>query len=133
MDIHTCIRCKGTFWTDEMTRKGRSDGSPRYSYCRGCEAERNKEWRQHNREYYNKSQNLRKKVAEAMNPGTNAARMRALRAYPDKQPCEVCGDSNGQRHHRDYSEPLEIVWLCQTCHTRLHYHEGGVKSATTVH
>jgi hypothetical protein len=36
--------------------------------------------------------------------------------------CEVCGD-DGQLHghHHDYSEPLEVTWVCQKCHTRIHH------------
>ena len=29
-----------------------------------------------------------------------------------KQPCEVCGDTNVEAHHKDYTKPLEINWLC---------------------
>lgn len=37
-----------------------------------------------------------------------------------KKPCEVCGDSNSQGHHNDYSKPLEVVWLCRKHHNKLH-------------
>lgn len=48
----------------------------------------------------------------------NTARRRAQRAYPTPQPCEKCGASQEtQRHHPDIQKPLEIVWLCQACHT----------------
>ena len=30
--------------------------------------------------------------------------------------CERCGDKNTQAHHPDYSKPLEVIWLCRTCH-----------------
>jgi hypothetical protein len=33
-----------------------------------------------------------------------------------RSPCEVCGKSPAQAHHKDYSKPLEVVWLCQPCH-----------------
>lgn len=34
-----------------------------------------------------------------------------------KQPCEVCGSTeNIEAHHKDYSKPLEINWLCVTHH-----------------
>jgi hypothetical protein len=34
---------------------------------------------------------------------------------PDK--CETClEDKVLIKHHRDYSKPLEITWLCQRCH-----------------
>lgn len=42
--------------------------------------------------------------------------------------CERCWrkrfDAQGRRrtvaHHEDYSEPLEVIWLCRRCHVRRH-------------
>lgn len=44
-----------------------------------------------------------------------------------KQPCEKCGTQRTQKHHDDYSKPLEIRWLCWHCHASEHggtYHIG---------
>lgn len=35
-----------------------------------------------------------------------------------KKPCEVCGDTNSEAHHPDYSKPLEVVWLCRPHHRK---------------
>jgi hypothetical protein len=38
-----------------------------------------------------------------------------------KQPYVVCGATEKlHAHHRDYSKPLEVTWLCAQCHTRIH-------------
>ena len=37
-----------------------------------------------------------------------------------KKPCEQCGNPNAQKHHTDYSKPLEVRWLCRLCHMKLH-------------
>jgi hypothetical protein len=37
-----------------------------------------------------------------------------------KQPCEVCGSTDVQAHHDDYSKPLEVRWLCFVHHRELH-------------
>lgn len=34
-------------------------------------------------------------------------------------PCERCGDP-AEKHHDDYSQPLQVRWLCRPCHLELH-------------
>ncbi len=48
-------------------------------------------------------------------PVKRAARQKAADNLK-QQPCEQCGDPKGQRHHDDYSKPLEVRWLCAPCH-----------------
>lgn len=39
----------------------------------------------------------------------------------ERQPCEVKGCSKlAQAHHKDYSKPLEITWLCHRHHQESH-------------
>ena len=37
-----------------------------------------------------------------------------------KLPCEFCSRTDVHAHHRDYSRPFDVVWLCPKCHHRLH-------------
>lgn len=37
-----------------------------------------------------------------------------------RQPCEKCGAVKAQKHHDDYSKPLEVRWLCTPCHAAHH-------------
>lgn len=46
--------------------------------------------------------------------------MRIRRGKMERQPCEKCGDPQAQAHHRDYTKPLEITWLCKRCHRKHH-------------
>lgn len=42
-----------------------------------------------------------------------------------KQPCEQCGNVKVQAHHRDYDKPLDVMWLCATCHRHIHAQAEG--------
>lgn len=47
-----------------------------------------------------------------------------------KQPCEVCGSKEVHAHHRDYSRPLEVMWLCPEHHSEWHIlHGEGLNAA----
>jgi hypothetical protein len=37
-----------------------------------------------------------------------------------REACEVCGTNGGHAHHDDYSEPLNVRWLCRRHHDELH-------------
>ena len=37
-----------------------------------------------------------------------------------RQPCSICGEEQAEGHHEDYSQPLEVKWLCRPCHKKLH-------------
>ena len=60
------------------------------------------------------------------NPLKYKARMKLNNAVRSgkakKTPCEICGANKVQAHHDDYSEPLNVRWLCFNCHRK--YHEG---------
>lgn len=37
-----------------------------------------------------------------------------------RKPCVSCGNKTSEPHHPDYNKPLEIIWLCHSCHKNLH-------------
>tara|TARA_R110002110_G_C13168146_1_gene692424 strand:+ start:167 stop:694 length:528 start_codon:yes stop_codon:yes gene_type:complete len=39
-----------------------------------------------------------------------------------RMPCCVCGKSKTEGHHEDYSNPLDVIWLCKKHHTDRHSH-----------
>jgi hypothetical protein len=97
-------------------RKGREH--QRTSYERHAE-----EKRQARRDRYNTaSETARRQAERAAHPEKFRAR-EALRyairrgriVRPDR--CDSCGTAcKPEAHHPDYSRPLEVEWLCSTCH-----------------
>lgn len=35
-------------------------------------------------------------------------------------PCIRCGEKKSHAHHEDYDKPLDVIWLCQICHSQRH-------------
>jgi integrase len=62
--------------------------------------------------------NARKSVARAITSG---------QLVP--QPCEDCGATDVHGHHDDYTKPLDVRWLCSTCHAKLHTALGTNRGA----
>lgn len=72
---------------------------------------RKKDWSFRNPEKVKASEKLRKEIREGKIQ------------RPTK--CQKCGEKyNGNSvingHHEDYSKPLEVIWLCNACHKKLH-------------
>lgn len=43
-----------------------------------------------------------------------------LLGFVTRGPCAQCGKTPTDGHHHDYSKPLDVTWLCRSCHMRLH-------------
>jgi len=40
--------------------------------------------------------------------------------------CSNCGSLGRlQCHHKDYTRPLDVTWLCATCHRNIHVQQGA--------
>jgi len=57
------------------------------------------------------------------------ARWQANRALKSgfivRQPCQVCGKVKAEMHHKDYYQPLKVIWLCRRDHKIIHTQTNG--------
>lgn len=108
-----------------------ADGHLRY--CKECCRKRDKEryWtsRESRLEYEKKrAKTLERKEKQRgygkkhnlLNPEKYKARQKLQNAVRDgrvkREPCMFCGKTKVQAHHKDYSKPFDVIWVCFQCH-----------------
>lgn len=91
-----------------------------------------REWHQAYEERYRQRPEVKERLAarakaRVSNPAERhkwLARWKTQRAIASgrllRQPCEVCGIAKVDAHHDDYSEPLNVRWLCRKHHLEHH-------------
>ena len=48
--------------------------------------------------------------------------------------CSSCKcHSDVQAHHPDYSKPNEVIWLCRSCHHKLHYGNKSISGELIIY
>lgn len=105
-----CSKCNKLL---EKSRVGKQ------AYCKGCHAE-------HMRN--NRPKHSELKPTAKLNANARAyAGEYYRRGKIKKQPCFGCGGSDSQKHHEDYTRPLDVTWMCRQCH--LDYHQWKEKRA----
>lgn len=77
-------------------------------------------WRQENKDKMAKRQrNYRKNNQEK-----ESCRQKTIRAVKNgkitKTACIICGDVNVEAHHDDYTNPLDVKWMCKKHHLEMH-------------
>jgi hypothetical protein len=67
------------------------------------------------------------------NPFKAQARMLAATHIPFEAKCAICGSTVSlQRHHSDYSNPLQVQTHCRKCHTLVHFKERNNELAAKI-
>lgn len=83
-----------------------------HRWCLGCKAA----WARANRPKYRDMTPRQQFEANAR----SHANLAQKRGQITKRPCEDCGSLKSQKHHPDYTRPLDVIWLCRPCHTAQH-------------
>lgn len=89
------------------------------SYCRECRKAYKREYYSRNKaaiqQYYKGEGALAKSARKAV----DTALASGVLTRPNV--CSVCGAQTViEAHHPDYSQPLQVTWLCNPCHTEVH-------------
>lgn len=89
--------------------------------------ERAREWYANNKDkFYNHKTKYR-----ALNDDKVLAQKEARKAIARgeliREPCEICGAEKADAHHDDYNKPLEVRWLCRSCHMEWHKYNVPIR------
>ena len=125
MAENRCQSCHGTDNLFVNSKRVSKNGDVVCNYlCRKCNTERAKKYRQTENgrkaiykavyksvKKYNYKQNARVRVYDAIKKGKITR--------PDK--CDKCKtETKPEAHHKDYLKPLDVSWLCKSCHCLEH-------------
>lgn len=114
--------CGSTLHLSVRVKYKRKDGTTNTLYrCRKCNTARmQKYWSTEQGRETAKKSNKRsyyKYRSKAM--ARNLFNYHVRKGHIKKIPCR-CGNEKVEGHHKDYSKPLKVVWLCRSCHTKIH-------------
>ena len=95
-------------------------------YCAACHAE----YMRKNRPPYKNLPDDQKKKSIAR----SIANVYQKRGLLTKQTCTACDSLDAEKHHEDYKNPLDVVWLCRKCHLSYHLtHMKHPSQASELH
>lgn len=117
-----CSHCKGLFEPESLIVYSRFRGKQYYN-CLNCNSARSRKYRLTKRGARNTLKAVYKSIKKY--PEKQKARFivyRAVRNGVIIRPSKcACGSARMvEAHHEDYSKPLQVNWLCRTCHSKLH-------------
>lgn len=124
-----CSDCKETKPLAEFSKNSaRPNGISHV--CKACMSKRMKRWQR------KLSKKRRAEIREANNAATRRYRRNPTTRIKVaahqivwnamqlgilvRKPCEQCGCKPTDAHHDDYMKPLEVRWLCRSCH-KIHH------------
>ena len=119
-----CNVTAGCLTTTNLIKNGHGSSGQQLYICRKCNTKRAARYRAtpHGKDVI--YSNVYKSVKKY--PQKNRARsyLNRLKAEGKIHPpvlCQVCGvEGVLHGHHKDYSKPYDVLWLCKSCHWRSH-------------
>ena len=99
--------------------------APSWESRQASTAAATKKWCSENQQYFKiymiKWQRKNAKHYETLIRASGIARLFIKEKGITRRPCQICGNQKTHMHHRDYSAELSVVFLCSTCHRRVHH------------
>ncbi len=118
-----CSKCKRKNISLIKYSKG-TRGNVQYYHCRDCNNERIKAYQKTpaGKIAFNRLQeNMRIKYPEKIKARQLVRNAIVSGGIVKPNGCEICENNHRlAAHHSDYSKPLQVTWLCGTCHTNIH-------------
>lgn len=129
-----CSSCKELLDVSKF-HKSKTGSHGVASYCKTCNAKYLQDWSNKNRSrvnelsrksynnnlHYFRKRDLKRRLEqpwkiEAKNAVNYAIKVGKLK----REPCVVCGKENVIGHHEDYSNKIDVTWLCRPHHIARH-------------
>jgi hypothetical protein len=112
-----CIACMREY--SRLHSKRKPDGwirktSDKRAYQAAYREKNKNRLRELTREWKKKNRNLeRERIKSKVKQAVLSGKLTRL-------PCMTCGELKVEAHHPDYSQPLDVIWLCKPHHQQLH-------------
>ena len=126
-DTFTCSRCKLDLPKDAFAKNARYKERGYTARCKKCLRISRRESKERHRDRHNANNKAwvernRHKVKAQKDFNNAIAAGRIKRATE----CSKCGATGAiEGHHKDYTKPFDVIWLCRPCHVEAHTKEGG--------
>lgn len=117
--MKTCRKCKESKPIESFNRASSTqDGLD--TRCKECNKKRLSSWRSvtpgYNAEHVKRFRENNKEKHQAHRAVERALRVGRI----TRLKCMVCGSSDSEAHHEDYSKKLDVMWLCRQHHIEHH-------------
>jgi hypothetical protein len=119
--MKTCCHCK-KIGNDFMVRTTTKSGI--YYICHDCQNDKTIKYMRTERGRRNASLNTKRMVKKYHDKNLSRQKLQyAVRVGSLLRPkrCDQCKKIGKiGAHHRDYKQPLDVMWLCPRCHSLMH-------------
>lgn len=103
------------FYKDKRTYHGL------YSDCIDCHKKNYGDSYEKNKKYHQRYHKEKRKLRSERYKARRALNYAVQKGVLVRKPCEKCANPKSEGHHDDYSQALNVKWLCRLHHANYHY------------